>query len=376
MKNSLNHILLLVIMFSCTNNVHKDYSCETLEAENDTTISFYDLFTSLDIIPLETNDSSLLTPHTLELKIHENKIYIFDDKQMLLMEFDELGKHITTFDRKGAGIGEYTELYDFSFNHFTGNLEVLDPHLGINIYNKENYKFIKRINKPTDLPVVHRFIPINPNEYLLLCESKKGNKMAIYNVEKNKITSELYDIPKFLLFNTFYHHSYTPFYVFEDKIHFIQAYDGKVFVLENNELIEKYCWNFGTDNFKLENLPPDKDIKFYLNWDNTVGKNYATCFVKYTENDNYYLTQYRFKGKIHHLIYDKKKKQAVIFRTFQEGNFSSPTFTDENFAYSIVIPQMLEYYVNPTLLNNEGKEIFKNIHEDDNPVILKYKFRK
>ena len=49
---------------------------------------------------------------------------------------------------------------------------------------------------------------------------------------------------------------------------------------------------------------------------------------------------------------------------------------DENFAYSIVIPQLLEYYVNPNLLDEKGKEIFKNIQEDDNPIILKYKFKK
>ena len=88
------------------------------------------------------------------------------------------------------------------------------------------------------------------------------------------------------------------------------------------------------------------------------------------------MTQYRFNGKNHHLIYNKEDKNTLIFTAFQEGNFSTPTIMDENFAYSIVIPQLLEYYVNPNLLDDKGKEIFKNVQEDDNPIILKYKFKK
>lgn len=372
-------ILILIIsiaLHSCNNKPCKVESTEKLDARKDTSISLYNIFSSLDLIPLETNDESLLKSPVLELKVSNDIFYIFDDEQMLIMSFDIHGNHLSTIDLQGNGPGEYREIYDFTFNPFTENLELLDPHSGINIYNKDNYKFIKRINKPKEFPTIHRFSPITPNEYLFLCESKDGNKMAIYNIEKDKITSELYNIPKFLLSKTLYHHTYSPFYILDDKVHFIQGYDGKVFTLEGNQLSEKYCWDFGAQNFKLENLPPDKDIRFYFNWDKTVGKNYATCFVKYAENSKYYMTQYRFNGKNHHLIYDKEDKKTLIFTAFQEGNFSTPTIMDENYAYSIVIPQLLEYHVNPSLLDEKGKEIFKNIQEDDNPIILKYKFKK
>ena len=376
MKHLLSYTFIIALLFSCTNNAQKDRTHETLDASSDTIVSFYDLFTSLEIIPLETTDSSILNPRTVEFIINDETFYVLDDKQMLVMTFDKTGKYITTINKKGQGPGEYKELYDFAFNPFTGNLELLDPHSGINIYNKDNYKFIKRINKPKQLPALHRFSPLTPNEYLLFCGSNDGNKMAIYNIEKEEITSDFYDVPQYLLFNTFYHHTYSPFYILDDKVHFIQGYDGKVFTLENNQLSEKYCWDFGPQNFKLENLPADKDIRFYFNWDKTVGKNYATCFVKYAENSKYYMTQYRFNGKNRHLIYNKEDKNTFIFTAFQEGNFSTPTIMDENFAYSIVIPQLLEYHMNPNLLDEKGKEIFKNIQEDDNPIILKYKFKK
>ena len=306
-------ILILIIsiaLHSCNNKPCKVESTEKLDARKDTSISLYNIFSSLDLIPLETNDESLLKSPVLELKVSNDIFYIFDDEQMLIMSFDIHGNHLSTIDLQGNGPGEYREIYDFTFNPFTENLELLDPHSGINIYNKDNYKFIKRINKPKEFPTIHRFSPITPNEYLFLCESKDGNKMAIYNIEKDKITSELYNIPKFLLSKTLYHHTYSPFYILDDKVHFIQGYDGKVFTLEGNQLSEKYCWDFGAQNFKLENLPPDKDIRFYFNWDKTVGKNYATCFVKYAENSKYYMTQYRFNGKNHHLIYDKEDKKT------------------------------------------------------------------
>ena len=40
--------------------------------------------------------------------------------------------------------------------------------------------------------------------------------MAIYNIEKEEITSDFYDVPQYLLFNTFYHHTYSPFYILDE----------------------------------------------------------------------------------------------------------------------------------------------------------------
>lgn len=95
----------------------------------------------------------------------------------------------------------------------------------------QNFK--EKIPLPLTVPAVHQFIALDKDTYLLFSDSREGNKMVVYNIVQRKIISELYDLPKFLLFNTFYHHTYSPFYICEGKVHFVQSYNGDVFTFEN-----------------------------------------------------------------------------------------------------------------------------------------------
>ncbi len=70
------------------------------------------LFSAVDYILLETNGNSLLTDID-KLDMTEDRIYILDRRQGVLMQFDRDGKFISKLDRKGRGKGEYPRLDDF-----------------------------------------------------------------------------------------------------------------------------------------------------------------------------------------------------------------------------------------------------------------------
>lgn len=152
--------------------------------------------------------------------------------------------------------------------------------------------------------------------------------MVVYNAQQNKIISEMYDLPDFLFFNTLYHHSYSPFYVYDNKVHFTQSYNGDVFTIENNSLAPKYRWDFGEKNFDITNLE-DKPIEYYMKYTRTTGSQYANTFITYGENSKFYMTTFFFNNKTFSLVYDKKSGNSSIFNSFKEGHKCIPIYVDE-----------------------------------------------
>lgn len=225
------------------------------------------------------------------------------------------------------------------------------------------------------VPAVHQFIALDKDTYLLFSDSREGNKMVVYNIVQRKIISELYDLPKFLLFNTFYHHTYSPFYICEGKVHFVQSYNGDVFTFENNSLIPKYHWDFGEQNFEISDLK-DEPMEYYFKYARTVGAKYANIFVSYGENSRYYITDFAYDNKYWTLIYDKQSKEPVVFNAFKEGHECIPSFVDESGVYLIgADPNYGLNILNAEDLDADTRKVFDSIKDDDNPVVIKYVFK-
>lgn len=73
-----------------------------------------------------------------------------------------------------TGPGEYTDLRDFGFNEFTGELELLSPMSGILRYDSIGNEFKGKIHLPEGVPAVHYFQPLEKGIYLLFSQSKPG----------------------------------------------------------------------------------------------------------------------------------------------------------------------------------------------------------
>lgn len=74
------------------------------------TLNISDYLTDIRFIPLQTNDSCLLSS-TLNLKVNDNRIYI-SNKQAIVY-FDDTGKFISKIKHQGRGPFEYVSLTDF-----------------------------------------------------------------------------------------------------------------------------------------------------------------------------------------------------------------------------------------------------------------------
>lgn len=342
-----------------------------VDLDNLSSPSFNDYFSNLEIIPLELSNETLIQD-VLGQIWYNNKLYILDQKQKIVFIFDQKGNFIQKIDKCGNGPGEYTDLVDFQLNRFTGDLELLSPMGGILKYDSLGNVFKGYIHLPPAVGAVHQFASVSPDVYLYFCEAREGNKIVAYDIKKNKIISELYNKPEFIFFSTLYHHTYTPFYIFENKVHFTQAYNGDVFTFEDGKLSPKYLWNFGKYNFEITDLEDNKDIPYYLEHYRTIGSKYATIFIAYVENFRYYITQFSFQKKMCTLIYDKKNNCSVVFNSFKEGHRLIPTNIDESTVCFLAEPRTLPIVINRDTLSDENKRIYDSIDSESNPVILKY----
>ncbi|MDD4781810.1 MAG: 6-bladed beta-propeller [Tissierellia bacterium] len=380
---SISILLLMNIFISCdlknTNTSNKKESIPIDLNRNDQ-ISIFDVFSGIEIIPLETNENSLLTfligePDKI-VKYNDN-FYFLDKPQDAIIIFNSEGKFQRKISQKGQGPNEYISIGDFNINRFTGNLEILSPEgRYVNIYGSDNI-FIRRIKLPRDLPVVHQFHLLIPDIYVFASYASDF-KIFFYSVKDNKIIEGDYNLPEW--FNhktTFAPASRNPFYLYNDTVCFNQIYNGDVFTLSpiDYDLLPRYSWDFGVNNFDPSILPEDETFDYYLELLKKISINYAILFQIYQENDEYYFTRFKFKNRYKHLILNKNTHEYLLFERFKEGGQCLPQWIDEDAIYTFVSPGFLHHIIDPSFLNEENQYKYSQIKEDDNPVIIKYIFK-
>ena len=188
-KTVLFCIFFILLLGSCQAKQPKQRTIRNGESESsleidllrNDKISAFELFDKIEIIPLETIEESLLNDPLRKIVLHNDKFYVFDDKQQVIVVFNSAGKFIERIDKRGQGKGEYINLYDFNFNRFTGNIELMSPTGQINVYDPDEYSYIETIYIPE---VIHYFGHLTEDIYVLLWTSEKILKCSFIQKQK------------------------------------------------------------------------------------------------------------------------------------------------------------------------------------------------
>ncbi len=376
LRNYLILLLLCGLAFSC-NSAKKDYdSALHIDVDEEQETSLFDIFSQVEITPLETTDNVVMGEPVIEMRVHNGEYYFMCGKQETICHFDRDGTFLQEINHYGNGPGEYTNLADFRFNRFSGDLELLSAMGYINVYNDSGNVFKKRLsfNQP-DIKSVHHYIELTPTLYLLFSRAREGNKMVWHDVQENRIMAENYNLPTYLFFHTSYHHSFTPFYCFQDTVHFVQAYNGDVLTVNNKGgLTPKYQFDFGEYTFDISDLK-EESLQYYVIHARTTGAKYVNRFIVYGENSNYYITRFKFHNRLYHLLLDKKNKKISIFKRFKEDCLCFPLYMDEECLYFVATPQELNMAINKNVLSEDDKKKYEGISSYNNPIVIKYTFK-
>ena len=368
----------LVLAISCSSPVTQEGNVIYVDKDSAKRISFSDWFSGVELIPLETNQSSLLN-RCYKMLYEHKRFYIFDINQRAVLAFDSTGSFLfSSLSFKGQGPGEYVSITDFSVNPFTGNLEILDPFSNVmRIYDKDGV-FIKNINLTEALLPMGEFMPLSSDLYLFKSSDYKKRKsyIKVFSISKKEIVKEILSSPEnsTAMVTT----NLVIFSRLDNKVLYgYGAPDNNVFKIDTTAtVVDHYQYDFGKYTFNLRSLPKNEDKSFYSKYQEMNKDKYVFPFTK-PENLRYRFCFFWFKDSFYVSRQEKESLSIEVgLNKFSDGGiFIPPNYIDEDYFYFTIEPIGLEYFLPKEMLTLEQQELVSGIKEDDNPIIVKYKLK-
>lgn len=379
MKTS-SYILILTICLLYANCKSKDNDTFinlpkiTIDIDKLETIKFHDLFSTMELIPLETSDSCLLG--IIYPLLTENLYLMRDNTQQQISVFDKNGKFKYKIAHRGAAPDQYRYLTEIRLNPFTGNILLIESPDYIHEYDL-NGTFLKktRIDSITDIKDI---IPINKDSLIITSNNKLTDYYYFYSSKQNKILSHIKD--------STYHQAAYKFFRKGDHLFSYKWFDRIIYNIENHQFKPSYILDFGKYNHRQKNY---SNIFQYMyenrhneESDRAVIENFNYIIHDIQENDKYlFITIKKIKKnsadiQILNIVYNKETKKSSILNPSKEGiilNSWNEILTNNYYITSF--DAINKDNLNSNLLDKNNKDKYDRIDENDNPVIIKYKFK-
>lgn len=376
MNRTVISVLVVVIMaaicFSC--NIHKqDISGHPLlkVSLEERSISIFDLFKNIEIIPLTSTEESLFA-YTENVEVFNDTIFIFDRTLCALYIFGPDGHFINKIRKVGRGPGEYPMASDFVINPSRRSVRILNPMGIINEYDF-NGTFIQEMRLPQP-PMNYRFFELlDSNTYVTWSSvyEKKNNAVRVFNTQ-NKISQG-----HFLYSSLWGSLRYgSIFNKYNDTIYYHETLSNRVYALTADKCQIAYEWDTNIlliDPKRLEvsekELVTSQHELFSDFKDGTIPFFFGPQF----QSEKYYYALLTFSQPVpirKSLFYNRNTCESQLFAKTTEGLALDIKYMTDDYAIGLV--------------NYDDKDILKNIvskkyaflldrmKEDDNPWIIKY----
>lgn len=327
---------------------------------------------SIEIIPLETNDSSLIK-NCSKLVYKNNIYYVLSAAEVLA--FDAQGNSLfTTRARFGLGPEDYYTLTDFNISD-NKNIDLFDAMRSkIKTYDNQN-NFISALSLPKEILPANHYLQLKDDLYLFLSGTGSNIDLKFYSKQKNEIIKNI--------------HTERPFSFTRTVPLCLETYNGNHYFsypYPNNELytidVEQadikqiLQLDFGKYNFSIDELTTEESPRYYYDFMRNNIDKYVYPLSKYSlPND--YLIYFSFKNKSHIALTNKQTNETKVY--YNEPNskqqFPMPTLIQDKALYYVCEPLYLPYYIDQKLMSNNNIDKLKSIEETDNPIIIKYKLK-
>lgn len=371
---------IILFTYGCNSRTNNLLDNDLIPVELDNikdSLSFFDIFSKVEIIPLETTNLSLLSQMNFVKVIpFEDFIYILDSKQHLIQKFDSCGKYITTINKRGRGPGEYSLLSDFGINRQNRTIELLCPTGTLYRYTIDSTYFVDSFSLKDSTKSTHLF-EILSDDYYVFFSIFNDKKLIYYSTKENEVVKTDYTLPDYILKKSTLKFAMSPFIRFNDTVRFYEGHNGNIYSIDTTSLsiFAKYKWDFGKYNFNLSEVPENENDAYYYQLGNTISFKYASSFLLCTESDGFVISNFNFRGRMMTLAYDKSLNKSHVFHKTKEGVQIFPGYSHKEHHYICIPPKYLSQFVNKSILSSSQQIALSNINIDDNYVILKYTYK-
>ncbi len=336
---------------------------------------------SIEYIPLQTEDS-ILIGEVSKIIVWENKYYILDKLSETIFCFGSDGKYQNRIYRQGTGPDEYLRIFNFTIDRGTGNIVIYsDMGQGLYEYTSDG-KFVKKTSVSF---ILSSFQPQGDRIYYYLGQSPN---MVLYK----DIFPESY---RYLVLNDGEPQSQQLHYKYDDSFLQIPLSDNNFTFYGDTILLTEYLKPeiYWIDS--IGNLTPRYRIEFTTNtyapsFNENVDLermnqeikrgNLAQLLMGFYETSRYLFFNYS-RGLIGMGYVDKKDNSIHNLGYFLLDDFNQNTlpasisFAEEGYMYKTVEADKLIMKNEKDNFSPYLKDICKNIHNFDNPIIIKIKLK-
>ncbi len=368
MKKTMIVLIFGIVWLSCEKRTNTK---ELIDLDKTTPVSVNDLFQSIDVVQLETNEQCLIA-HVTKVIFYNERYYVFDVRQQAVFCFDSTGKFLFDISRRGQGPEEYAYLEDFNIDPYNRQLLLLVPFGSLLTCDLDG-KFISKIRLPEEIGAYNEVHPMNKDT--LIFASLNKYSLATYSKSNNAIMHKRYDGFNNNIFSPLY-----KTYTYNNQLFFSLPPTNEILNLSDGN---SFSWDFGeknntpeqfdnvkklieeeSDNFKKQtrNFVQEKKLNYSITYNYETSR-YRICFVDYGKFP-----------ELRYLFLDKETNKPVIFDKTTEGiEFLIPSFTGE----SVVVSEcrFKHKFYDEALLSNDQRKIIHAHNEGDNPFLVKYNLK-
>ena len=365
MKKTIFIVALKLVLSACSRQVEENKGVISVDIENAKPMNLADFVESIQLVPLETTDESLIK-RIERMVIQDGKIYIQNDLQDVLV-FDENGKFLlSTAQKRGQGPEDYFMMM---------SMDVTNDGL-ISIY--EGFR-IREYDM--DLNLVNSYFPQLPDSIHSALEKRKHIKLDddIYLFRDNEYTS-YYSASKDSVLSIKHEH-YHPkscaivnnlrLLEHEGEIYFSPSYicDTLYRVNTAEHRMEPVIAYHSGEDINLDEMPDDMTFQYYVEYMMNTEKMFMLDKVHLPHADFCFMAN--VKDKKGGVVYRDKHGKVKAYYQKDTQSFPVPHTVYENKLVFAAMPEYIEE-MDMTLVDAESLERIKDLKEDDNQVLVIY----
>lgn len=368
-------IVCFVVLLSCSNNrnenimVHSNVKTIEITDNIDESLPWDSLIAEIKIVPLETNKNCLIGEVSRISNLND-KFYIQDKKNKVLIVFNEKGKFLFKIDKKGKANGEYLELRDFKVDK-KGDIYLLDFNKIIQYSSTGDYISTISLNRLQG-NVKYDFLSplefaIGEHDEFYLYNGSMGiqnslkNQYAIYKINSKGIIGRYLPIKRqvFNYQNQFYEYH---------SVYNLQPILGNdtIYSISKGQLHASYYVDFGKRKLIDEELPIlRRGLGKHII---SSGKSRDLCWgiSNIIETDDVIAFEFWNKGLLHYVFNSKINNNQIIGKQHFCKRIRPSSF---NCTYDNYLVSVMEPYILKSMNNDISPGDYKNMSDMDKSII-------
>ena len=394
MKTTSLLILSIVIVCACSqryNNIPAGVEIIPVELNN-VTKDASSFIERIEIIPLETNDSSLIPRFEKVIYDKKTDMYAIYTTNQIVFTFKGNGEYIGNSKKvKGQGPEEYGMVLDICFNPYLGGIDMLNPYGTIYTYSPTFELLAKRKYTP-EFPIDHLMALDSANYIFTHPFLWVDQELSFVDINTGQVVTTQYEgtiSAGNSMDRSCFHYTGEHFYYIPIGVNY---YVYQIDPVEK-KLVPVIYLNFGDEEVKEAGLPgratgkrvsDDKER-------NVIGNEYQER-MQYLRTSEYLLPMIKFisedyiyiyssrgligLGKV--FLYNRKKKEGFLLAEREPLLIPPCRGLVDNVLFLLFPPEPenISQIVDRTLMSPEEISKMESLDEEDNPVIVKYYLKK